>query len=308
MVTRRGRHHRDRRGPAERRQVRGEFATLVNPGRLIPPDIVTLTGITDAMVTVAPPVGAVLPRFLDFAGGSVLTAHNAPFDVGFLSAACAGTGRRWPAPPVLDTVTLARLLLTEDEVPNCKLATLADFFGAPSTPRHRALADARATAAVLAALLDRLAATGVQTLAQLSAAERAAARGGPPPISPPPRCRVRSRAAEQRYATPEGSPAAAMRRRQVITAIVLLKADVARIPETAEIVAQIPQVTEVYSVTGEFDLVALVRVRAHEELADVIPGTINRVDGVTHTETHIAFRTYSRHDLEAAFALGYEEA
>lgn len=157
-------------------QVRAEFAALVNPGRLIPPDIVTLTGITDAMVSLAPPVGAVLPGFLDFARGGVLTAHNAPFDVGFLSAACAGTGRRWPAPPVLDTVTLARLLLTEDEVPNCKLATLADFFGAPTTPRHRALADARATAAVLTALLDRLAATGVQTFAQLSAAERAAAR------------------------------------------------------------------------------------------------------------------------------------
>ena len=157
-------------------EVRGEFTALVNPGRLIPPDIVTLTGITDAMVTVAPPVGAVLPGFLDFARGSVLTAHNAPFDVGFLTAACAGTGRRWPAPPVLDTVTLARLLLTEDEVPNCKLATLADFFGASARPHHRALADARATAAVLAALLDRLSATGVRTLAQLGAAERAAAR------------------------------------------------------------------------------------------------------------------------------------
>jgi DNA polymerase-3 subunit epsilon len=72
-------------------------------------------------------------------------------------------------------VTLARLLLTEDEVPNCKLATLADFFGAPALPRHRALADARATATVLAALLDRLSATGIRTLAQLSAAERAAA-------------------------------------------------------------------------------------------------------------------------------------
>ena len=59
--------------------------------------------------------------------------------------------------------------------------------------------------------------------------------------------------------------------------------------------------------TGEFDLVALVRVRAHEELGDVIPGTLNKVAGVTHTETHIAFRTYSRHDLEAAFAIGYPE-
>jgi DNA-binding Lrp family transcriptional regulator len=93
----------------------------------------------------------------------------------------------------------------------------------------------------------------------------------------------------------------------MVTAIVLIRAEVNRIPETAETIAQIPQVTEVYSVTGEFDLVAMVRVRAHEELADLIPGRINKVDGVTHTETHIAFRTYSRHDLEAAFALGYSE-
>jgi DNA-binding Lrp family transcriptional regulator len=94
----------------------------------------------------------------------------------------------------------------------------------------------------------------------------------------------------------------------VVTAIVLIKADVASIPETAEAVAQIPAVTEVYSVTGEFDLVAIVRVRAHDELGDVIPGTLNKIAGVTHTETHIAFRTYSRHDLEAAFALGYSES
>ena len=91
----------------------------------------------------------------------------------------------------------------------------------------------------------------------------------------------------------------------MVTAIVLIKADVARIPETAETIAAMPAVTEVYSVTGEFDLVALVRVRSHDELADVIPGSLNKVSGVTHTETHIAFRTYSRHDLEAAFAIGY---
>ena len=94
----------------------------------------------------------------------------------------------------------------------------------------------------------------------------------------------------------------------MITAIVLVRADVTRIPETAEAIAEIPQVSEVYSVTGEFDLGALVRVRAHEEVADVIPGRINKVDGVSQTETHIAFRTYSRHDLEAAFALGYPDA
>jgi DNA-binding Lrp family transcriptional regulator len=90
----------------------------------------------------------------------------------------------------------------------------------------------------------------------------------------------------------------------VVTAIVLIKTDVASIPQTAEAISQIPQVSEVYSVTGEFDLVAMVRVREHDELGDVIPGKLNKVAGVTHTETHIAFRTYSRHDLEAAFAIG----
>ena len=90
----------------------------------------------------------------------------------------------------------------------------------------------------------------------------------------------------------------------MVTAIVLVRAEIQRIPDVAEAIAQIPEVSEVYSVTGEFDLVAMVRVRGHEELADVIPGHLNRVPGVTHTETHIAFRTYTRHDLEAAFSLG----
>jgi DNA-binding Lrp family transcriptional regulator len=93
----------------------------------------------------------------------------------------------------------------------------------------------------------------------------------------------------------------------VVTAIVLVKADIQRIPEVAQDIVQIPEVSEVYSVTGEFDLVALVRVRAHDELADVIPGRLNKVQGVTATETHIAFRTYSRHDLEAAFSVGLGE-
>lgn len=92
----------------------------------------------------------------------------------------------------------------------------------------------------------------------------------------------------------------------MITAIVLVKTDVDRVGEVAEAIATLASVTEVYSVTGEFDLVALVRVRAHDELAQVIPGQLNKVDGVVSTETHIAFRTYSRHDLEAAFSLGLE--
>jgi len=94
----------------------------------------------------------------------------------------------------------------------------------------------------------------------------------------------------------------------VITAIVLVKAQVDRIPEVAEAIAALDSVSEVYSVTGEFDLIAMVRVRQHDDLADVIPGSINKIQGILSTETHVAFRTYSQHDLEAAFALGVAEA
>jgi DNA-binding Lrp family transcriptional regulator len=92
----------------------------------------------------------------------------------------------------------------------------------------------------------------------------------------------------------------------VITAIVLIKCDVGRVPEVGEAIAQLDGVSEVYSVTGEHDLVAMVRVREHDRLAEVIPGLVNRTPGVMSTETHIAFRTYSKHDLEAAFAIGLE--
>lgn len=94
----------------------------------------------------------------------------------------------------------------------------------------------------------------------------------------------------------------------MITAIVLVKAQVDRIPEVAEAIAALGSVSEVYSVTGEFDLIAMVRVRQHDDLADVIPGRINKIQGILSTETHVAFRTYSQHDLEAAFALGVAEA
>ena len=90
----------------------------------------------------------------------------------------------------------------------------------------------------------------------------------------------------------------------MITAIVLIKADMGRIPEVGEAIAQLDGVSEVYSITGEYDLIAMVRVHRHDELAEVIPGRLNKTPGVLSTETHIAFRTYSRHDLEAAFSIG----
>jgi DNA-binding Lrp family transcriptional regulator len=94
----------------------------------------------------------------------------------------------------------------------------------------------------------------------------------------------------------------------VITAIVFISADVARIPEVAEAVAAIDGVSEVYSVTGEIDLIALVRVPSHEHVNKVVPSGINKVPGVLATETHIAFQAYSRHDLEAAFSLGVDSS
>jgi DNA-binding Lrp family transcriptional regulator len=92
----------------------------------------------------------------------------------------------------------------------------------------------------------------------------------------------------------------------VITAIVLVKTNVDQIPEIAEAIAAIDAVSEVYSVTGAHDLIAMVRVAGHDDLADVIPGRLNKVPGVISTETHIAFRTYSQHDLEAAFSIGLD--
>lgn len=92
----------------------------------------------------------------------------------------------------------------------------------------------------------------------------------------------------------------------MITAIVFVKADVARIPEVAEEIASLDGVSEVYSVTGQIDLIALVRVREHEDVAAVVADRLNKVEGVTETETHIAFRTYSKHDLESAFSIGLD--
>jgi DNA-binding Lrp family transcriptional regulator len=94
----------------------------------------------------------------------------------------------------------------------------------------------------------------------------------------------------------------------VITAVVLINAAVDAIPEIAQQVSEIDGVSEVYSVAGDVDLVAMVRVRAHEDLADVIAGHLNKVPGIMSTQTLIAFRTYSRHDLEAAFSLGFDDA
>lgn len=92
----------------------------------------------------------------------------------------------------------------------------------------------------------------------------------------------------------------------MITAIVLVQADPALIPEVASSLANLEKVSEVYSVTGDVDLIALVRVSAHEELADVIADEISKTEGVMETTTYIAFRSYSKDDLDKAFDLGLD--
>jgi DNA polymerase-3 subunit epsilon len=148
-------------------EVLGEFQTLVDPRTGIPPFIAALTGITDAMVADAPPVESALPAFLEFAAGTVLVAHNAPFDVGFLRYFAEQQGRVWPRFEVLDTARLARRVVTRDETPNCKLSSLARLFRSGTVPDHRALTDARATVDVLHGLMERLGGTGVHTLEEL---------------------------------------------------------------------------------------------------------------------------------------------
>ena len=147
----------------------GEFATLVDPQRSIPPQIVQLTGITTAMVCDAPTIAAVLPMFLEFARGAVLVAHNARFDIGFLRAAADQCGISWPRPQVLCTVQLARRVLSREEAPSVRLAALARLFAVASEPTHRALDDARATVEVLHALIERVGNQGVHTYADLRA-------------------------------------------------------------------------------------------------------------------------------------------
>jgi DNA polymerase-3 subunit epsilon len=144
----------------------GVFATLVNPGQPIPPFITVLTGITQAMLIPAPPIEEVLPGLLEFIRGTVFVAHNAPYDSGFLRAACAKFGYTWPSPRILDTAALARRVLIREEVPNRKLATLAQYFGTAHRPTHRALDDAHATVDVLHALIGRLGSFKINTIGE----------------------------------------------------------------------------------------------------------------------------------------------
>ena len=149
-------------------EVLGTLQTFVNPGCAIPPSITVLTGITEAMVIEAPPIEAVLPTLLEFMGDAVVVGHNVRFDVGFLDAALQRSGRDRLANRRVDTCALARRLV-RDEVPNCRLGTLASRFCLPHQPAHRALDDALATTDLLHVLLERATGLGVTGLDDLVA-------------------------------------------------------------------------------------------------------------------------------------------
>ena len=141
------------------------FSALVNPGMHIPQMITGITGIDDELVADAPPIETVLPRFVAFAAGSVLVAHNAPFDLGFLDYELGRLEGRTFSRPALDTLRLARKLCPQQR---CSLAALSERFDTRVKPVHRALYDAQATGELLLLFLARLEEQGVSTLEEVA--------------------------------------------------------------------------------------------------------------------------------------------
>ena len=151
-------------------QILGTFQSFVDPGHSLPVFITQLTGISDEMLISAPFIDEILPTLFDFLGSAdetVVVAHNSPFDLSFLKAAAKAHEMDWPDYVTVDTARLARAVLDRDEVINCKLSTLADFFGATTSPNHRALDDAMATVDVLHGLIERLAGFDVHSFEQM---------------------------------------------------------------------------------------------------------------------------------------------
>ena len=150
--------------------VLGTFQSFVDPGHSLPTFITQLTGITDDMLLSAPFIDEVLPTLFQFLGSpdeTVLVAHNSPFDMSFLKAAALVHEYDWPNYLTVDTARLARAVLDRDEVVNCKLGTLAEFFNTATSPNHRALDDALATVDVLHGIIERLAGHEVSTFEEL---------------------------------------------------------------------------------------------------------------------------------------------
>lgn len=146
----------------------GTFQTLVDPECGVPLFITALTGITEALVGLAPPIEAVLPALMEFLGDAVLVGHNLRFDTSFLDAALVASGRPGLTQARVDTLSLARRLVdVGDETPNLRLSSLASLFRTATRPTHRALDDTLATAEVFHGLLERAGSLEVVTLDDL---------------------------------------------------------------------------------------------------------------------------------------------
>ncbi len=92
----------------------------------------------------------------------------------------------------------------------------------------------------------------------------------------------------------------------MVTAIVMIKAERNSIPETAQALADIDGVAEVYSISGDYDIIAVLRVPEYEQLAALVTEHLLKMPSILGTQTHMAFRTYSKHDLESIFTIGEE--
>jgi len=150
--------------------VLGTFQSFVDPGHSLPAFITQLTGISDDMLVSAPFIDEVLPtlfEFLGWPGKTVIDAHNSPFDMSFLKAAALVHEYEWPNYLTVDTARLARAVIDRDEIVNCKLGTLAEFFNTAVSPNHRALDDALATVDVLHGIIERLAGHDVSTFEEM---------------------------------------------------------------------------------------------------------------------------------------------
>ena len=150
--------------------VLGTFQSFVDPGHSLPAFITQLTGISDDMLVSAPFIDEVLPTLFEFLGSpdeTVLVAHNSPFDMSFLKAAALVHEYEWPNYLTVDTARLARAVIDRDEIVNCKLGTLAEFFNTAVSPNHRALDDALATVDVLHGIIERLAGHDVSTFEEM---------------------------------------------------------------------------------------------------------------------------------------------
>lgn len=145
-------------------EVQGSFTSLLNPGTRLPTFIVQFTGITQGMVNVAPKAAEVLPDFLNFIEGAIIVGHNVGFDIGFLSHEARLLGLDFPLDG-LDTIPLARRFLPG--LRRFKLDSVAGYLNIPTANRHRAMGDARVTAAVFLKLLALAQEQGFVTLGHL---------------------------------------------------------------------------------------------------------------------------------------------